>query len=402
MARKKRSTKKKAASRDPKNQDGTGGDEAPMDERLWSNLPKDLLERVISRLPLHILFQARTISKAWNEIIMSSSFVKTYAEAPTRGSYVPMYISRGAERECLAYDFTLNRWQRLPSLSFLPRQVASYWVSTGAGGLLCFNYVSEVMKHEGQIVCNPLTGKWRELPRMVPDPGMSPLVFHMVAERSSKSYKVIVSPDSQVQNPYQAPNYFLDNTQVYDSRRGSWVVTGRPPLRLSYHHGSAYSKGFLYCVAVDNKIQSLPLGVISYNVATGLWSDVPSTVPKGFQILKIMECGSEVFLVTDLHAKVNKFVSVHIFKRDPTTSEFLHFVEMPQKLFLQAKFDKEFYDCVGEDEQICFTNFKRQPTPVYNLAQGTWSNLPSRPYLGNGDVYDLFRFCFQPNLGAVV
>ncbi len=46
-----------------------------MDERLWSDLGEELIDRVLARLPIDSFFRLRVVCKRWNAIIYSQSFI---------------------------------------------------------------------------------------------------------------------------------------------------------------------------------------------------------------------------------------------------------------------------------------------------------------------------------------
>jgi hypothetical protein len=71
---------------------------------LWTLLPKDLIEKVFSYLPLHSLFQARCVCKCWENVGFSNNLLKLRAEAPVSPPYFPVFLSKGEDRRWCAYD----------------------------------------------------------------------------------------------------------------------------------------------------------------------------------------------------------------------------------------------------------------------------------------------------------
>ena len=51
-----------------------------MEQLIWKELPEDLLEAVIARLPVATCFRFPSVCKKWNTLLTSSSFSQYYME----------------------------------------------------------------------------------------------------------------------------------------------------------------------------------------------------------------------------------------------------------------------------------------------------------------------------------
>ncbi|RWW55066.1 hypothetical protein BHE74_00038314 [Ensete ventricosum] len=115
-----------------------------------------VVHRILLRLPAKSLLRFRCVSRRWNGIISSNSFVHAHAAAPRLVSGLLYQSSQGT----LVYSQFCYATASLPdpSLSFLPEPVV---VKASARGLLCCRGRFSMMYY----VCNPSTAVWVSLPQ---------------------------------------------------------------------------------------------------------------------------------------------------------------------------------------------------------------------------------------------
>ncbi|CAM6101836.1 unnamed protein product [Calypogeia fissa] len=362
---------------------------ATMDENLWGALPQDLLERVLAWLPFVSLFRARGVCKKWKMLVFSKVFLDLCAEVPCREKYFLLFPIIGEQIVCSALDTSTLQWHKIPPLSFLPPQVK--YVEGGAGGLLFFS-VNAQIKPVILYVCNPMTRCWRKLPPMTHR--RTPLVRHMVVDKVTNTYKIIVAGNAELSNSGQDDHRFL-STEVYDSGTNSWSITGSLPPQVDLNWSSAYSNGELYCVA--NQLGSMRLGVITYNVQDGTWSDEVEELPEGFSLAQVVEAQGRVLTVAE-HYKNDIVKSIHVLEINLGTREWTEISKLPRSLLIEFRkiCDEESFNCIVQDDRIFLTSFKGMQVLIFNIIAKSWAWLPSYPTFRGLDCRAV-GFSFDPS-----
>lgn len=122
-------------------------------------------------LPAEILCRDCGVCKEWNALFTSTQFITNdWLSAPPNKKPWLLLFHDCDSLNCMAYCFFTDTWKRL-SLAFLKNQytAAAFWVDASAAGLFLGTIVSFNPRgyYEWKlIVCNPLTGKSIELPRI--------------------------------------------------------------------------------------------------------------------------------------------------------------------------------------------------------------------------------------------
>ena len=162
----------------------------------WGSLPRELQGRIIACLPFREVFRFQSVCKEYKNVVALKTFLEprlTHTLFPTEGKFSPMYFfidSATRTWQWMGFDVLSNRWQRLPSLSFLATPTPDLFkefLIAGSGGLLCVN-VSKNPSAERLIVCNPVTRDKTELPPMhFP---RQPVLMNLVLDAATGNYKV--------------------------------------------------------------------------------------------------------------------------------------------------------------------------------------------------------------------
>jgi hypothetical protein len=358
------------------------GNDAP--PPMWTMLPKELIEKVFAYLPLHSLFQARTVCKLWLNMGFSNNLVKLQAEAPSCSPYFPVFFSKGSERGWCAYDHVMCQWLHLPPLTFLPCEAKC--ILAGDAGLLCLNQSVSGSTFSSLCVCNPMTKRWKVLPPLAH--AWEPGITHMVVDPDQKAYKLIVTL-----------THCVESTHVFDSQQDCWQATScLPPHFLLWgRRSSAFVRGFLYCVALE--IGGLNMeGLIAYNVHTGVWTEVHE-LPRGMRDDPyVLSCGGRVLVVAAQKNPNGRLTSIRIVEFNLRTKKFVEVTEMPQNMMLEVFRCRGVWKPVAYGDKICVASKKTLQVAVYDMAQKTWYELPKCPLSPKVDVAP---FCFGPSLQSL-
>jgi hypothetical protein len=348
---------------------------------LWTLLPKDLIEKVFSYLPLHSLFQARCVCKCWKNVGFSNNLLKLRAEAPVSPPYFPVFLSKGEDRRWCAYDHVHKKWLHLPPLTFLPNEAKH--ILAGDGGLLC---LSELPSSALTYVCNPVTRSYKRVPSLSED--YEPGITHMVVNAKSHGFKMIVTL-----------THYLESTHVFDSQSNSWQATScvPPHFLLWGRRSSAFCQGFLYCVALEIGGMNME-GLIAYDVKSGVWTDVHE-LPRGMRDDPyVLSCGGRVLVVAAQKNTNGRLTSIRIVEFDPASKRFLEVTEMPQNVMLDVFKCRGGWKPVAYGDRICVASKKTLSVAVYDMVRRSWHELPKCPL---DTEVDVATFCYGPSFQSL-
>ncbi|XP_043725258.1 F-box only protein 6-like [Telopea speciosissima] len=273
-------TKKSRRDRSCENLSDTAGSNETMEEHIWKEFPEDLFEAVIAKLPIATFFRFRSVCRKWNSLLSSDSFSQHCAEVPQGHpwfytiTHEHEYANSGA-----VYDPSLKKWHH-PSIPSLLAKMIIFPVAS-VGGLVCFLDIG----HMNFYVCNPLTQSFKELPaRSVRSWSRVAVGMTLNGCSTDKGYKILwVGYDGEY--------------EVYDSFKNTWIHPGsmppniKLPLSLNFQSQSISVDGTLYFMCAE------PEGIVSYDMATGVWKQFAIPSPPHLADHAIAECRGRIMLV---------------------------------------------------------------------------------------------------------
>ncbi|BBN10763.1 hypothetical protein MPTK1_5g06210 [Marchantia polymorpha subsp. ruderalis] len=223
------------------------GDGAEMDERVWSGLPKDVLGKVLQKLPYAVKVRFRAVSRAWRNDLLSDSALRSSASASASGARPICALEFvDADREA-SLRCELPRRVCDLELSFLPPE-CSRWSSTDffvqqglVGVLLPAPDPDRRPQVSSLAICllNPMTRTWRKLPELsFADPrkvwdlwneGQQWRIKLEVDRRCSSTSDlrielVLLLPGS-IWEEFGAVNMSVSAVCMYSSSTDEWTVT---------------------------------------------------------------------------------------------------------------------------------------------------------------------------------
>ncbi|MED6194575.1 hypothetical protein PIB30_029845 [Stylosanthes scabra] len=137
------------------------------DEPLIYRLPHDTLQQIFSSLPLRQVIICRTLSKFFNHLLSTPSFLTllstTLPPLHLLALRHPHHHHHHPSSSLHLFDPDLNRWLRFP-LTFLPFRNPNPVASSH--GLLYLWALSPSDNTKSLIACNPLTRHFRLLPHL--------------------------------------------------------------------------------------------------------------------------------------------------------------------------------------------------------------------------------------------
>lgn len=177
-----------------------------------ADIPAELMAKIFTCLPVHIILQLRCVCKLWNSIISSPSIFPSIwsKHSPAYPPWIIMYSSRDS---FAAFNPFSSIWLTLP-IPCPPGYTFRKRILTSCGGLICFSISCDSCRL--LFVCNPITRECKTLPEL-PFLGDD---FHteMLMDAAGSSYRIyvaesIVDKDSLLEGGPQAAFYSsLDNS----------------------------------------------------------------------------------------------------------------------------------------------------------------------------------------------
>jgi len=304
--------------------------EGEMDSGIWSELPHDLIVKILAWLPTPYVVRMRTVCKAWNALAFSADDMRR-VPTPEPWLLVCNYSSSSTFSHTVsALDPVAQKWYTdIPltlrdsssvrgagasaaasSSSNNTHSTEDVQVCTSAGGLLLCRSLEHVL-----YTCNPLTKSWRQLPPcLAPVGGFTFEAFEMDVDASTGSFRIYHDLCR-----YDESDRCDRMSELYDSETDSWK-----PLRGG--GGDGDGKGTTTTVsptavaapqdygggALPEKIAFLnqalywvaflaPVSLRRYKLQTQTWSEIPLPALKApiYRIItaNLVECNSRLLLV---------------------------------------------------------------------------------------------------------
>ncbi|OMO64365.1 hypothetical protein CCACVL1_21816 [Corchorus capsularis] len=177
-------------------------------------LPDDLLERILSYLPIASIFRAGSVCKRWHEIVSSRRFLWNCSHVLAQKPWYFMFTSSD-EPVGYAYDPLLRKWYSIE----LPCIQTPNWFIASSCGLVCF--MDNDSRSELHI-CNPIT---RQCKKLEEPPGLKFSDYSALAisvNRTSHNYTISIVKSKQV------PGNFFQwdlSIHIYDSETMMWATS---------------------------------------------------------------------------------------------------------------------------------------------------------------------------------
>lgn len=171
-------------------------------------VPPELLERIISKLPVTSVLRFRAVCRRWNQL----PFDKQFSYLPPRQvGACPPFLSRHFD---IFYIDGSGKWRTIPFHFFPLKHVI---LEASGGGLLLFsksNFASRLV--EAFYVCNPITRQWHELKGFSL---RSVCVTCIDVNHVTLEFKVVIAGWVDLSDRFNGRPPFLE---IYDSRNQSW------------------------------------------------------------------------------------------------------------------------------------------------------------------------------------
>ncbi|XP_042435083.1 F-box/kelch-repeat protein At3g61590-like [Zingiber officinale] len=390
---------REVAGFNPMNGNGDGGNHEEDEHALISLdaiLPDDLLEKVLSFLPIASIIRSSFVCKRWYESVHSGrwSWTKMLPQKP----WYFMFNCGGDAVSGYAYDPSLRKWY---SFDF-PCIEQSNWLTSSSGGLVC------AMDNEDRnrvFVCNPITRDWKRL-RDAPGgrfPDYSALAVSV--DRRTHVYTVAVAKCKQVPQDYYQWDFSI---HVYESATRSWttpfaqvLVGWRGSDECVICDGVLYY--LIYSTGVLRNMEQRHCLVI-YDLAgqpsspTSLMQMV-IPVPCSLTCGRLMNQGGKLVMVGGIgkpdRPGIIKGIGIWVLLEN---KEWREVARMPQKFFQGfGEFDDVFASS-GAGDVIYIQSFGSPALLTYDMSQKLWKWSAKSPVIKRFPLQLFTGFCFEPRL----
>ncbi|XP_020247483.1 F-box only protein 6-like [Asparagus officinalis] len=328
-----------------------------MDQLTWKELPEDLLEAVIARLPVAAFFRFRSVCKKWNSLLTSNSFSEHYSEiqpsCPWFYTITHENINSGA-----MYDPSSRKWHH-PSIPFFPSKMIVLPVAS-AGGLVCFLDIG----NRNFYACNPLTNSFKELPPRS-ERVWSRIAVGMVLNGNAigDGYKIV----------WLGCNGVYD---VYDSIQNSWSHPGSLPPNIKLPLYLNFRSQVVAIGTVLFFMRGNPDGILSYDVASGVWKQFLIPSPMHLTDLTLAQCAGKVMLVGLLSK--NAAACVCVWELQRMTLLWKEVDRMPNVWCLEFYGKHVRMTCLGNQGLLMLSLRSRRMNRLitYDVMRREWQKVP--------------------------
>jgi hypothetical protein len=285
---------------------------------LWSALPPEIVERMLTFLSAPALCRFRTVCKRWNVLICKPEFGALYIQRTRQdaGFVVLRFITYSDEEEPFRVvnpgwsilDVSARRWYTINDGTeqdvFETGNVAMdhlalpFQLSQGSSE----DYASAS-------VSNPIVQRSRRLPSCPVNYGHVVPVVNMIVDNTAHSYKIFVLQKHDGDGDTGLEEFLIN---VYESTTNQWrnsTILQMPRLLGFAFHGLwfAFLNGLLYVLMFSSELatESEPnYRLWSYNHVEGTWKDTCVNVQyRPLDIVGLSVGDNQLFITSWVHRR---------------------------------------------------------------------------------------------------
>ncbi|KAJ8773297.1 hypothetical protein K2173_028474 [Erythroxylum novogranatense] len=359
-----------------------------MDPGIWSRLPEELLEHVLSFLPLKSFLTLRSTCKHFNSLPFSPPFVSKHSSATCPfSSFLLLSHPQFCKRVPL-YDSTLGRWRNCAlSLSLLPPYSiagsSSVSLLSSSNGLFCFSLPGS----SSFLVCNLLAKSSRviEFPTY-------PFAFECFTFVSLPFGYIIFM---------QCSAFASVSTFVYDSRLHLWQKFDgfEPILSGNSHQEGVFVNGSFYFTTQE------PFSVACFCLETGKWERLNIDLPRNLTFARLVSDGGlKRYLVGGIGANgISKSIKLWELVEGGNWIEVESLPELMCRKFVSVSYHNyDHVNCFWHQGTLCICCHTWPEILYYKVSRRTWHWLPKCPSLPDKWSCGFRWFSFVPDLYAFV
>ncbi|KAI3686833.1 hypothetical protein L1987_80522 [Smallanthus sonchifolius] len=351
-----------------------------MDRKIWSKIPVELLERILSLLPLKTFLSLRSTCKYFRSLIFSPLFISKHTNSPSICSF--LLLSHPQATHYLLYDTVLNTWRNfgLPlsrNLSFTP-------LLSTASCLLSFSAVPD-SSNSAFLIYNLLSRSSRTI--KYPE---FPFAFELLTLiTNSDGYKLFCLSSN-------------NHAYIYDSRARNWTRYDgiQRTLGHSYHQQGVLFNGSLYFTTRE------PFLVVNFQIQTGNWEVLEVDLPDELTFVRLAaDYSNRLFMFGGIGRNgISKHMKIwELDEKEQKWEEIESVPEMMCRKFGSVCYHNyEHIYCFWHQGMICVCCYNWPEVLYYKVNRRTWHWLPKCPSLPLKWSCGFKWFSFVPDLYALV
>ncbi|XP_059651303.1 F-box/kelch-repeat protein At3g61590-like [Cornus florida] len=360
-------------------------------------LPDDLLERILSCLPIPSIIRAACVCKRWHDIVSSRRFLWNFSHVIPQKPWYFMFTSSD-EPNGYAYDPIIRKWYNIE----IPCIEKSNWFISSSCGLV------SIMDNDSRsklYVCNPITKCFKKLEE---PPGFKFSDYSALAisvDRISHGYNVSIVKSKQVPG-----NFFQWNLSIhiYFSDTMMWL-TPLTEVLTGWRAGdeSVICDGILYFLiySTGGRMPESRHGLISYNLTSHSSHDllIKSFIPVPCSLTcgRLMNLKEKLVMVGGIGKQdrpdIIKGIGIWILNG----KEWKEIARMPHKLFQGfGEFDDVFASS-GTDNFVYIQSYGSPVLLVFDMNKKQWKWSQKCPVAKRFPLQLFTGFCFEPRLGII-
>ncbi|CAA0830656.1 F-box/kelch-repeat protein [Striga hermonthica] len=365
-------------------------------------LPDDLLERILTCLPIASIFRAGAVCKRWHDIVTSRRFLINTSNV-LYSQKKPWYFMFTSSDEPIgyAYDPILRKWYNIE----LPCINTSNLFIASSCGLVCF---MDKDSRNGPYLCNPITKSCCGL-NDPPGPKFSDYSSLAVSvDRASFEYEVSVVKCKEIPG-----NFFQWDLSicVYSSRDATWTMTLNETL-TGWRAGeeSVICGGVLYFLiysvgGVGPAQPEARHGLLAYNLMArpvrgalmGSFVHVPCPLTCG----RLMGIGGKLVMVGGIGKPDRPGIIKGIGVWALEGKEWREMARVPHKYFQGFGELDDVFASSGTDDLIYIHSYGSPMLLVFDVSLRQWKWSQKSPVTKKFPLQLFTGFCFEPRLDIV-
>lgn len=370
-----------------------------MDPRIWSKLPPEILEYILSFLPLKTFLNLRSTCKGFWSLIFSPSFISKHSpssssSSPTFSSFLLLSHPQ-FHRHFPLYDCTLGAWRSISlSLSDALHTSPPFTTLVSSGGLFCLSDSISC----SLLICNPLSKSSRKIqyPKNV--------LYSLHLDHLT----FLTTPDDGYIIFVHSSESASKRAFVYHSKFPSWRrFNGFHGPTLGDNQGVLFNGG-LYFATPE------PFSVVRFDLESGKWERDIGELPGQLTFVRLVSGGSKIgggansnnklFLVGGVgNNGISRSIKLWEMSEEGNWVEVESLPDLMCRKFGSVCYHNyEHVYCFWHEGMICICCYTWPEILYFLVSRRTWHWLPKCPSLPLKCSCGFKWFSFVPKLYALV